>query len=270
MSIPIPNYTPVPNIIIDYWMPRLSSIEFNVLIFICRKTFGWHKVRDRISLSQIMEAVKSGRSRISEAIKKLIEHNIIKKITHGTEGSQQSFFEISFSNNCDQCQNGTPPSAETAPTKETPQKKEVKNKNTTTTYAKEKLKDFDTNSSNFLLSLHIPKAMLWNYIHTHSAAKITQAIKRAEKWKSAPSKEIAFFTALKAESWNDVDSVDELLAKNKEFLKSIYNLEGKIITGYKIAIGNDYFEASGGVSTLFNYSVNDKDFIDKVKKIIGK
>lgn len=123
MSIAAPNYTQIPNVIIDYWMTRLSSIEFNVLLFICRKTFGWHKARDRISLSQIMEAVKSGRSRVSEALQTLVAVGLVKKTTTGTKGQEQTVLELIVSNNSDQCPSGTPPSAETAPTKETPQKK---------------------------------------------------------------------------------------------------------------------------------------------------
>ena len=137
MSIPVPNYTPIPNVIIDYWMPRLSSVEFNVLLFICRKTFGWHKVRDRISLSQIVDALGSSRTRISEALKTLGALKLVKKITETIKGQPCNSFEVILSNNNDQCQNGTTPSTETVPTKETTQKKEALSGSKNKTYKRE-------------------------------------------------------------------------------------------------------------------------------------
>lgn len=57
-KIQAPNYTQIPNIVIDYWSSVLTPAEFKVLIFICRKTFGFQKKSDKISLSQIMKANK--------------------------------------------------------------------------------------------------------------------------------------------------------------------------------------------------------------------
>lgn len=48
-----PNTCQVPNIIIDYWMHKLSDTQFKVLMVITRKTLGWGKLRDNISSSQI-------------------------------------------------------------------------------------------------------------------------------------------------------------------------------------------------------------------------
>lgn len=57
-KIQAPNYTQIPNVIMDYWGSVLTPAEFKVLIFICRKTFGFQKKSDKISLSQIMKANK--------------------------------------------------------------------------------------------------------------------------------------------------------------------------------------------------------------------
>lgn len=46
-------YTQVPNLFIDRLMPRVRPAYFKVLIFIWRKTVGWQKQRDYISLTQI-------------------------------------------------------------------------------------------------------------------------------------------------------------------------------------------------------------------------
>ena len=39
----IPNSTQVPDLILDYWMPKLSGSEFKVLMYLCRRTYGFGK-----------------------------------------------------------------------------------------------------------------------------------------------------------------------------------------------------------------------------------
>lgn len=53
-----PNYTQIPNIIIDKIMPFLTGNEFKVLTYIARRTLGFHKVQDSISLSQLVSGIK--------------------------------------------------------------------------------------------------------------------------------------------------------------------------------------------------------------------
>lgn len=67
MKIYEPNYTQVPNAVISL-MPELKESELKVLLAIVRKTFGWQKNRDRISLSQLQEITGLGRASVSEAI----------------------------------------------------------------------------------------------------------------------------------------------------------------------------------------------------------
>jgi phage replication O-like protein O len=56
MSEPVtihpPNYTQIPNAILDL-MADMSDAELRVVLAIARQTFGWHKKRDKISLSQL-------------------------------------------------------------------------------------------------------------------------------------------------------------------------------------------------------------------------
>jgi hypothetical protein len=49
----LPESTPVPNFFFDKIMPRVPHAEFKVLLFIWRKTVGWQKDRDFVSLTQI-------------------------------------------------------------------------------------------------------------------------------------------------------------------------------------------------------------------------
>ena len=50
-----PNYTQIPNRFMDELLATLNNCELRVLLSIMRKTFGWNKERDRISLSQIQK-----------------------------------------------------------------------------------------------------------------------------------------------------------------------------------------------------------------------
>lgn len=80
-----PNYTQIPNEIFDLWMCKLSPAEFKVLLCICRKTFGWHKQRDSISLKQVEKMTGLGRSGIVIHLKNLVELRLIEKLKSKTE-----------------------------------------------------------------------------------------------------------------------------------------------------------------------------------------
>lgn len=86
-KIQAPNFTMIPNIIFDYWLARLSPAECKVLFVICRKTFGWHKDNDVISLSQIENQTGLSRQGVIKSMKILIEHELIKKtLMKNTDG----------------------------------------------------------------------------------------------------------------------------------------------------------------------------------------
>ena len=141
MRIQAPNYTQTPNDLFDNWLPKLKEIELKVLLVIMRKTFGWHKSRDQISLSQLEKFTGSDRKNILLAIDGLIEKGLVKKEVEGENGTQKTYYELIIqqdSNNSDQWQSTTPPSGNSPPppsgnlpltketlTKETQQKKVV-------------------------------------------------------------------------------------------------------------------------------------------------
>jgi len=58
-----PNTTQIPNEVFDTLMSKLSGGELKVLLYICRRTFGFRKDRDSISLTQISKGIttKAGR-----------------------------------------------------------------------------------------------------------------------------------------------------------------------------------------------------------------
>ena len=98
-----PNYTQIPNVIFDYWMNVLTPAEFKVLMCICRKTFGWHKRRDKVSLTQIMKSTGLSRGGIIKNVQCLVDHGLIGKIQSKTEDGDDApnLFEVIIHSNKD-------------------------------------------------------------------------------------------------------------------------------------------------------------------------
>lgn len=83
----IPNSTQIPNILLDFVLPKLPHAEAKCLLYICRRTFGFHKEQDRISFSQFINGIESKdvgaglvRSAVAKALKSLIYANAISVI----------------------------------------------------------------------------------------------------------------------------------------------------------------------------------------------
>lgn len=138
MKISAPNYTQTPNDLFDHWLPLLGEIELKVLLVIMRKTFGWHKKREKISLSQLEKLTGSCKTIILKAINELINKELILKEVIGENGMQVTYYELVIhdnSNNSYQCKVDTAPSVNPTPppsVNPTPPSKE------THTYRKEK------------------------------------------------------------------------------------------------------------------------------------
>src|SRR4051812_8825444 len=59
-----PNTTPVPDELFDELLADLSGAELKVLLYICRRTFGFKKESDTISLSQIASGIVTRDGRV--------------------------------------------------------------------------------------------------------------------------------------------------------------------------------------------------------------
>lgn len=128
MGFASPNYTQIPNDFLENMLPSLGLAETKVLLVIFRKTFGWHRIRDRISLSQLQKLTGCNRTNILTAIDSLISKKLIIKEVVGEKGYQETFYELVIDNSNNftqchsstppQCHSSTPPSATAAPTKE--------------------------------------------------------------------------------------------------------------------------------------------------------
>ena len=92
-----PNYTQIPNIILDDVIKDMGEAELKVFLAIARKTFGWHKKKDKLSLTQLQELTGLSRQGVINGIEDGIKRGTIKKIPSG-----QSFFYQLLVNEVDQ------------------------------------------------------------------------------------------------------------------------------------------------------------------------
>jgi hypothetical protein len=73
----------IPNIYFDEVQPVIDSYEFSVLMFFARKMFGFHKDRDRISLTQIMQGTGIKKNKAIKATHMLMKLGLIKRLIRG-------------------------------------------------------------------------------------------------------------------------------------------------------------------------------------------
>ena len=71
------NHTQVSNDFIEQHMKKLTGAEVKVFLAICRKTIGWHKDTDAISISQIASLTGLTDKPITSATTKLTERGLI-------------------------------------------------------------------------------------------------------------------------------------------------------------------------------------------------
>jgi hypothetical protein len=111
-----PTTTPVPDEIFDVLLPQLSGAEVKVLLYICRRTLGFKKQSDNISLHQIATGIttKDGRvldrgtglckAAVVSAVRSLEKKGIISKtrrqsLENGCEATTYSLNFAPLSNN---------------------------------------------------------------------------------------------------------------------------------------------------------------------------
>jgi Bacteriophage replication protein O len=75
-----PTTTPVPDEVFDVLMPQLSGAELKVLLYICRRTFGFKKESDTISLHQIAAGIKTRDGRVLDGGTGLCKRHVIRAL----------------------------------------------------------------------------------------------------------------------------------------------------------------------------------------------
>lgn len=77
MSRLVPNSFQISNVIVDDLLSSLTGNELKCYLLIVRKTRGWHKECDSISVSQFQEATGISNRVVIEACKSLVEKGLI-------------------------------------------------------------------------------------------------------------------------------------------------------------------------------------------------
>lgn len=118
-----PNYTMVPDELFDEHLPFLSGAELKVLLYIIRRTFGFKKDSDSISLSQMLHGITTHDGRtldrgaglskptLLQALRSLIGKNLIlseRQRSHD-RGDEPTIYQLRLSHAHDRRQKSIPP-----------------------------------------------------------------------------------------------------------------------------------------------------------------
>lgn len=95
-KILVPNYTQVPNVVIDDLALKLSDSAFKIYVVLIRKTKGWDQKKDAIALSQFCEITGKSRPTVIKCLDELINLGLIKK-TRFTKYGNEYELNLSFS-----------------------------------------------------------------------------------------------------------------------------------------------------------------------------
>jgi len=86
-----PNHTQTPNSFFDESLRNISSLpELKVVLAIIRKTLGWHKERDKISMSQLREVTGLHQQSVQRGIDLALKDGFITREAVG----QQFFYSL--------------------------------------------------------------------------------------------------------------------------------------------------------------------------------
>jgi len=79
MSKFIPNAFQIPNSVIDELLAKLTCAELKCYLFVVRKTKGWNKEFDNISVSQFMEVTGLSNRSVITACESLVEMGLLER-----------------------------------------------------------------------------------------------------------------------------------------------------------------------------------------------
>jgi hypothetical protein len=76
-AVPVANYTQIPNVLIDVWMPLLQASEFAVLMCIARFTFGFHRNEVEMGVRLIAKRTGLHKDTVAPAVRALQERGLV-------------------------------------------------------------------------------------------------------------------------------------------------------------------------------------------------
>lgn len=96
MSISKLNHTQVSNDFLDNYLHKISSKATKIFLVISRKTIGWHKQSDRITLTQIIKISGLTINTVKSGIQELDKLDMITIDKSGYGKGQQVFYGINY------------------------------------------------------------------------------------------------------------------------------------------------------------------------------
>jgi len=284
MRISTPNFTQTPNDLFDHWLPILKESELKVLLVIMRKTFGWHKVRDKISVSQLSKLTGLAEETVVIATKALQKKGIILKQVMGRIGKQETYYELFVSEDSN---NSYPPGNShplgfNPPGKSEAQKKASIPKEKTTTQTA--IADAAVSSEKSAKEKAKPEAFIYadlEAIDIPEKDKIEisrrydgETVRKAIVWATSPQTKVTT-TLVQAIKWACKEkpeipkSAECLINENKAYAKKFDGLQNKVCVVFSLS---KYIEIAmkGAQCPAICIEYQDKEFRNKLDETLKK
>jgi len=93
-GIPTPNYTQIPNIILDN-LDKLSDVELRVMLVTCRQTLGWHRDNAPLSIGYLVATTGMSKQGVINGVHGNIKRKWLQRVGSGKRGV--SVYGMNFS-----------------------------------------------------------------------------------------------------------------------------------------------------------------------------
>jgi phage replication O-like protein O len=88
VSVPVPNYTQVPNVVFEH-MGDMTEAELKVVLAITRETIGYHRERRKMSLTRLQEMTGLNRQSVIVGVQRAIHDGFVKRFEDGQSYSYE-------------------------------------------------------------------------------------------------------------------------------------------------------------------------------------
>ena len=96
MSRFVPNSFQITNAFVDDAMNKLSDASVKIYLLIVRKTRGWGKESDSLSLTQLEELSRKSRPTVVKCLNELVEVGLVQKHNQSKFGNIYSLIDNGF------------------------------------------------------------------------------------------------------------------------------------------------------------------------------